>query len=77
MKQIDAFAADYWIENTQRIYAENLHVSSPVMDAYRAGFEKARAMAVELCPGSILRSEMEELGEAEESSMDNVKKDTE
>lgn len=39
MTKAEALAADYWIENTQRIYDENLHVSGPVMDAYRAGYE--------------------------------------
>jgi hypothetical protein len=47
MKLIDALAADYWIANTKRIYEENLHVSDPVMDAYRAGFEKALELSAE------------------------------
>lgn len=42
MKVKDALAADYWIENTQKFYDENLHMSSPIMEAYEAGFEKAR-----------------------------------
>lgn len=45
MKKKEALAADYWINNTKRIYDENLHVSTPVMEAYIAGFEKARHLA--------------------------------
>lgn len=41
MKLITALAADYWIDNTDRIYKENLHVSTPVMEAYIAGFKEA------------------------------------
>lgn len=48
MKKKEALAADYWIENTDRIYNEDLHISDPVMEAYLAGFEKAREIAVEL-----------------------------
>jgi len=47
MKEVEAHAADYWLENTERIYAEDLHVSGPVMDAFRAGFEKAKQLAVD------------------------------
>jgi hypothetical protein len=39
MTRVEELAADYWIENTERIYSENLHVSSPVMDAFKAGYE--------------------------------------
>lgn len=39
MTRSEELAADYWIENTERIYAENLHVSTPVMDAFKAGYE--------------------------------------
>lgn len=46
MKLIDSLAADYWIENTKRIYEEDLHISTPVMDAYKAGFEKATIAAM-------------------------------
>lgn len=45
MKVKDGLAAQYWIDNTQRIYDEDLHVSSPIMDAYKAGFEAAREMS--------------------------------
>lgn len=47
MKVKDSLAAQYWIDNTQRIYQENWHVSSPVMEAYVAGFEKARELIVD------------------------------
>jgi hypothetical protein len=30
-------ATDYWLENTTRIYAEDLHVSTPVIEAFEAG----------------------------------------
>jgi hypothetical protein len=45
MIKIDSLAAQYWIDNTDRIYAEELHVSTPVMDAYRAGFMAALFLA--------------------------------
>lgn len=48
MKLKESLAAEYWIENTQKIYEENLHVSSPVMEAYQAGFEKARTLAANI-----------------------------
>lgn len=41
MKLKESLAAEYWIDNTNKIYEENLHVSSPVMEAYEAGFNKA------------------------------------
>jgi hypothetical protein len=41
MKLIDDLAAGYWIDNTKRIYEEDLHVSAPVMDAYKSGFGEA------------------------------------
>ena len=47
MKMINSLATDYWIDNTARIYKENLHVSTPVIDAYEAGFKKAREMAID------------------------------
>lgn len=48
MKLKESLAANYWIENTQRIYDENLHVSGPVMEAYQAGYEKAREQATSI-----------------------------
>lgn len=45
MKVKDGLAAQHWIDNTDRIYKEDLHVSSPVMEAYVAGFEMARHLA--------------------------------
>lgn len=44
MKLIDAMAADYWIANTETIYADNFHISGPVMDAYKAGFEACKKL---------------------------------
>lgn len=46
MKLIDSLAADYWIKNTDKIYAEDLHISTPVMEAYKAGFKTAVREAV-------------------------------
>lgn len=73
MKQVDYRAADYWIENTDRIYKEKLHISGPVMDAYRAGFIEAREQALEAikasgCEGAAawrLEEAVERLGENE------------
>jgi hypothetical protein len=45
MKLVQSLAADYWLENSEQIYKEDLHVSTPVMEAYEAGFRKA----IELC----------------------------
>jgi len=39
-------AVDYWIENTSRIYDENLHISNTVIEAYEAGFKAAKEMAL-------------------------------
>lgn len=33
-----SLAADYWLENTQRIYKENFHISGPIMEAFVAGY---------------------------------------
>jgi len=48
MKRVEGLAADYWIENTDRIYAEDLHISTPVMYAYEAGFRAARDLILEI-----------------------------
>lgn len=48
MKVKDGLAAQHWIDNTDRIYKEDLHVSSPVMEAYVAGFEKAKELATSI-----------------------------
>lgn len=46
MTKLEALAADWWIENTERIYKEKLHMSGPIMDAYKAGFEEAKQQAM-------------------------------
>ena len=48
MTKLECLASDYWIENSKKIYQENLHISSPIMDAYKAGFGAAKEMAVQL-----------------------------
>lgn len=48
MKVKDGLAAQYWIDNTNQIYEDNLHISSPVMDAYRAGFQEAKERAISI-----------------------------
>jgi hypothetical protein len=53
MKVKDSLAADYWINNTQQIYKENFHVSTPVMDAYSAGFEQALLLAAQAVNNSF------------------------
>jgi hypothetical protein len=65
MKVKDSLATDYWIENTQRIYDENLHISTPVMEAFVAGFEAARHMCYKKVKGFGTLSEIENLGEEE------------
>ena len=46
MTELEELAANWWIENTEKIYDEKLHISGPVMDAYRAGFEEAKQQAM-------------------------------
>lgn len=70
MKKIVSLACDYWLENTDRIYLENLHVSSPVIEAFEAGFRKAVKMATKLADESPMHCQcavhIEDLGEEEE-----------
>lgn len=71
MKLKDALAADYWIEHTDRIYKEQLHVSSPVMEAYLAGFEEAKRLALQAVwnsdcdPTGYTANEVTNIGEEE------------
>lgn len=39
MTRVEELAAEYWIEHTDEIYKLDLHISSPVMDAFKAGYE--------------------------------------
>lgn len=55
MNLIDSLATDYWFENTNRIYQENLHVSGLIMDAYKAGFEKAIKLSVTIAQENLNR----------------------
>jgi hypothetical protein len=41
MDKIKDLAIEYWIFNTARIYEEDMHVSTPVIEAYEAGFKAA------------------------------------
>jgi len=52
MKLVQSLATDYWIENTNRIYEEDLHISTPVMEAYEAGFRKALEVAIADVPNT-------------------------
>ncbi len=54
MKQIDSLATMYWIDNTQRIYEENLHVSDPVIDAYISGYTQAVKDCLQLINNAVL-----------------------
>lgn len=72
MKLINALAVDYWLEHTNKIYKENLHVSTPVMEAYEAGFKMAKELALsmlihELGEADSLTEELRALGEDEEN----------
>lgn len=72
MTKLEALAADYWIAHTDRIYKENLHVSTPVMEAFEAGFRNARRITLNILEdygSSIPEGLVEEivaLGEEEE-----------
>lgn len=46
MTKAEEMAADYWIANTDAIYKLDLHISSPVMDAFKAGFEAGVASVI-------------------------------
>lgn len=70
MKLINSLSADYWIENTKQIYEENLHISSPVMEAYESGFKKARELALEIVSyelgdGDYISNKLNDLGNEE------------
>ncbi len=54
MKLVKSLAADYWTENTNRIYQEHLHISTPVMEAYEAGFNKALELSEKLTKNNEL-----------------------
>ena len=47
LNKLKDLAVDYWIENTSRIYDEDLHISNAVIEAYEAGFKRAKSMALE------------------------------
>lgn len=71
MKKLKSLACDYWIENTHRIYKENLHVSTPVIEAYQAGFEKAKQLCIEKLNTPLKKSNkyshwLKDIGEDEE-----------
>lgn len=74
MKKIDSLATDYWIINTDKIYKEDLHISGPVMDAYKSGFEEAKRLLINKYwdnvnkPFGTVRSALQSVGEEEEIS---------
>ena len=78
MKVIKGLACEYWIENTARIYEENLHVSTPVIEAFEAGFLMARKIATKLADESPLHCQcavrIEDMGEEEEEAITTPKK---
>lgn len=47
MTKAEELAADYWIENTDVIYKLDLHISSPIMDAFKAGYEAGSQSAAQ------------------------------
>lgn len=67
-----SLAIDYWLENTERIYEEDLHVSTPVIEAYEAGFLKCKELILAMEPNpdrkwfEQLVSDIKLIGEKEE-----------
>lgn len=51
MKLKKHLAVQYWIDNTSIIYNNTLHISCPIMEAYLAGFEKAKELALKELDG--------------------------
>lgn len=70
MTKLEALTCDYWIENTDKIYNSELHISDPIMEAFEAGFIKARHMATKLADNSPFNcqcaSHIEDMGKEDE-----------
>lgn len=41
MKLYEDLAAGYWLDNTNFIYENKIHISTPIMEAYKAGYKEA------------------------------------